>query len=157
MVEYVVEFNGKFRRSSWSDWAASGYQGTLLYLVELRNGSGMYGVSEAKGDWKRSEKIWLRPIGGGDYEPASMRFRGSEPPEGTHYGMTYAEALQAGYVPSGTALQRGYVSRLADPNKAEVLVAGGTRHGQLYVTLNNPNSNRYCIRQYLRRREVWEK
>lgn len=126
----------------------------LLYLLEERDDAGLYGVSDRDGgDWSWDEKIWLRPNGGDDYEPVSMRFRGEAPPEGSHYGMTYRDAIRAGYRPCGTSLQRGYVSRRANPDDQEVIVAGGTRHGQLYVLLNNPRSNQYCIRQYLRRDE----
>lgn len=63
--------------------------------------------------------------------------------------MTYKEALEHGYKPGDIVLQRGYVSRKADPMTQEVHTAGGYRRGQLYVLLANKKSTRYCFRQYL--------
>lgn len=122
---------------------------------------GLYGVT-----WVREHcddifdlnlRAWIRPNqeklkNVGDYTTFGW-FRVTAVEHTAHHsGMKYREALKAGYIDSETALQRGYVSRLSDPDEAEVHVAGGTRHGQLYVLRNNPRSNRYCIRQYLRKR-----
>ena len=63
--------------------------------------------------------------------------------------MTYGEALQAGYKDGETRWQHGYVSRRCDPMKQPVLIAGGTRKGELYVLLPSWKSTTYCIRQYL--------
>lgn len=140
------------------------WKATLYLLETADDGTARYGELDGK---RRS--IWLRATlqpddtKGREYVPASGWWYPRRPPvvpvtpSAPAPAMTYAEARRAGWVPAGTALQRGYVSRLADPDDAEVHVAGGTRHGQMYVLLNNPRSNRYCIRQYLRRREVWEK
>lgn len=67
--------------------------------------------------------------------------------------MTYGEALKAGYVDAEQSWERGYVSRVIDPLEQEVQVAGGTKKGRLYVLLPSMRSTKYCIRQYLRRRE----
>ena len=155
MREYVMaRGDDSFIGVDYLTWLRARCSGdTLLYLVESKGGAGLYAVSE--GYWEPTEKIWLRSRcgGGDDYDPVSIRFRGSAPPDGTHYGMTYREALQAGYVDADQTLQRGYVSRRANPDEAEVYVAGGTRHGELYVLRTNRRSNEYCIRQYLRRAE----
>ena len=132
-----------------------------LALVEERNDRrfgpiGLYRVVWVQEEYRRLDqryRIWLRPNSeglrsAGDYMPVSTWFVEDE--DGAER-MTYREALQAGYLLGDTALQRGYVSRNADPGDAVVYVAGGSRHGQLYVLLNNPDSNRYCIRQYLRK------
>lgn len=153
MDDYVaVTLTGEFVKAQFGG-GQSYNRVALLYLIEETPDAGLYGVSERGGSWGWRDKIWLSPArkDAGHYEPTSLRFCGDEPPAGTHYGMTYREAVQAGYVPCGTALQRGYVSRRANPNEQVVHVAGGTRHGQLYVLLNNPQSNQYCIRQYLRK------
>lgn len=64
--------------------------------------------------------------------------------------MTYMEALSQGYVQGDTKLSRGYTSRKVDPATQPVLVASGSRHGDLYVELPNPDSTYYgTIRQYL--------
>lgn len=65
--------------------------------------------------------------------------------------MTYAAAIKAGYKAADTKYQRGYVSRLADPDVQPVQTAGGNRKGQLYVLLPCYCSTQYCIRQYLYR------
>ena len=129
-----------------------------LALVEERNDRGLYRVVWVQEEYRRLDqryRIWLRPNleglrSAGDYMPVSTWFVEDEP-GAAEQRVTYREALQAGYLLGDTALQRGYVSRNADPGDAVVYVAGGSRHGQLYVLLNNPDSNRYCIRQYLRR------
>ena len=65
--------------------------------------------------------------------------------------MTYADALAQGYTPGDTTLSRGYTSRGVDTAAQPVLVAGGSRRGQAYVELPNPDSTMYgTIRQYLR-------
>lgn len=141
------------------------WKGRLVLLqVDAGAGAALYGAADGR-------RIWLRPdTQERDYSrasdwshPAGVRDEREEAkPEAVKVEpkaertMTYTEALEAGYVPAGTALQRGYVSRLANPNEAEVRVAGGTRHGQLYVLLNNPQSNQYCIRQYLRKKRDGE-
>lgn len=133
------------------------YKGRLVLLQAIAGGGGraLYGAADGS-------SVWLRPATQGqEYfrasdwtHPAGVRDECEEvKPEAERAIMTYAEALKAGYVPAGTALQRGYISRRANPDEQEVHVAGGTRHGQLYVLLNNPRSNRYCTRQYLRRRD----
>lgn len=64
---------------------------------------------------------------------------------------TYAEAIAAGYRNSDTAYQRGYVSRRSDLDSARVMIAGGSRAGQLYVLRPCMQSSQYCIRQYLKK------
>lgn len=66
-------------------------------------------------------------------------------------GMTYADAIAAGYRDADRRYQRGYLSRKTDPNAAPVQVAGGHRKGDLYVLRPCYHSTNYCIRQYLRR------
>ena len=63
--------------------------------------------------------------------------------------MTYRDAIMAGYKAADTKFQRGYVSRLADPDAQPVQTAGGNRKGQLYVPLPCYCSTQYCVRQYL--------
>lgn len=67
--------------------------------------------------------------------------------------MTYKEALENGYENFFTALQRGYVSRKANPDDLPVKEAGGRLKGMKYVLLPHPVSTQYCIRQYLRRKK----
>ena len=62
---------------------------------------------------------------------------------------TYGDAINAGYVNADTAYQRGYVSRRIDTLTAPVMVAGGSRKGQMYVLLPCQASTQYCIRQYI--------
>lgn len=66
---------------------------------------------------------------------------------------TYADALNSGYVNADSAYQRGYISRRTDTSAAPVMVAGGSRKGQLYVLMPCSISSQYCIRQYLKRAE----
>lgn len=63
---------------------------------------------------------------------------------------TLKEALASGYTLADTKLQRGYISRRINEEKAPVRIAGGTRKGELYVLLPCTTSSQYCIRQYLR-------
>ena len=68
------------------------------------------------------------------------------------YGVNYfsaREALENGYEKGDTTLQRGYIKANEDPMKARVYIAGGSRKGQLYYLIHNPQSSQYCIRQYL--------
>jgi hypothetical protein len=60
--------------------------------------------------------------------------------------MTYAEALTLGYTRGRTSTERGYVSRKSNPDNHIVRTARG---GELYVSLANWQSTRYCYRQYL--------
>lgn len=59
---------------------------------------------------------------------------------------TYAEALAAGYVRGRQTLERGYISRKSNPDTHAVQTSGTK---ELYVSLANYKSSRYCIRQYL--------
>lgn len=61
----------------------------------------------------------------------------------------WAEAKAAGYRATNTSLQRGYVRVGLRDNDMPVRVAGGSRKGQLYVLMHNPQSTMYCIRQYI--------
>ena len=63
--------------------------------------------------------------------------------------MTYAEALQVGYVDGDLSYTRGYVSRRSDLNQQRVYIAGGRRQGDLFVLLPCWTSTKYCFRQYL--------
>lgn len=62
---------------------------------------------------------------------------------------TYTDAINAGYTPADTTLQRGYVSVKQATSSAPIHIAGGNRRGQLYVLTHNPSSTQYCYRQYL--------
>lgn len=66
---------------------------------------------------------------------------------------TLKEALENGYELADRKLTRGYVSVKADPNEAWIYTADGYRSGEPYVLLHNPNSTRFCIRQYLKKKE----
>lgn len=65
--------------------------------------------------------------------------------------MTYQEALALGYTRAEQKYEQGYVSRKTDPNTHTVQVSARGRH---YVSLANPKSTRYCIRQYLNKPET---
>lgn len=65
--------------------------------------------------------------------------------------MTYKEALQSGYTNGDLMWQRKYVSRKVNAENQPVLVAGGSRSGQLYVELPAWNSTNYSFRQYLKK------
>ena len=67
--------------------------------------------------------------------------------------MKYKEALEKGYIEAEQAWERGYVSRLVNLEDQEVLTAGGTKKGRLYVLLPSWRSTQYCIRQYLRKKD----
>lgn len=60
--------------------------------------------------------------------------------------MTYKEALEQGYTNAEQKYEQGYVSRKS--NLLDHVVQVSAR-GRLYVSLANPKSTRYCIRQYL--------
>lgn len=59
---------------------------------------------------------------------------------------TYAEALAAGYTRGRITMERGYISRKSNPDNHVVKISGT---GELYVSLANWRSTRYCLRQYL--------
>lgn len=65
---------------------------------------------------------------------------------------TYEEALKDGYTQNDLKYQRGYVSRKVDIRKQPVLIAGGSRKGQLYILLPNFDSTQYCFRAYLKKK-----
>lgn len=67
--------------------------------------------------------------------------------------MTLKQALESGYTLGDTRLHMGYVSRRVNPDEQPVMVAGGSRRGELYVELPNWKSTNYYIRQYLVRRK----
>ena len=60
--------------------------------------------------------------------------------------MTYKEALAKGYTNAEQKFEQGYVSRKT--NLLDHVVQVSAR-GRFYVSLANPKSTRYCIRQYL--------
>ena len=60
--------------------------------------------------------------------------------------MTYKEALEQGYTNAEQKFEQGYVSRKT--NLLDHVVQVSAR-GRLYVSLANPKSTRYGIRQYL--------
>lgn len=59
---------------------------------------------------------------------------------------TYAEALSLGYTLGRKTKESGYVSRKSNPDNHAVQVSGT---GELYVSLANYQSTRFCFRQYL--------
>ena len=63
--------------------------------------------------------------------------------------MTYGEAKANGWKEADTKYERGYVSRKVDVDQQPVLVAGGSRKGQLYVKLPCWSTTLFCVRQYL--------
>lgn len=65
--------------------------------------------------------------------------------------MTLREAVtQHGYIYGDCTYSRGYVSRKIDNyGELDCHIAGGSRHGQLYVNIPCWHSTRYHIRQYL--------
>jgi hypothetical protein len=68
--------------------------------------------------------------------------------------MNLKEALKLGYTLGDCKLQQGYVSRKINTVDQEVMFAqrdsdGRPCAGRPYVLLSNPNSTRYCYRQYL--------
>lgn len=63
------------------------------------------------------------------------------------------DALENGYEFADRKYTQGYVSAKEDPMNAYVWTADGYRKGELYVLIHNPNSTRFCIRQYLRKKE----
>lgn len=65
--------------------------------------------------------------------------------------MTYLEAIKSGYCEGDTKYQRGYISRKTDINNQIVRVAGGSRHGDLYVIAPCYHSTQYVVRVYLRK------
>ena len=60
--------------------------------------------------------------------------------------LTYKEALEAGYTHAEQKYEQGYVSRKSNPDNHVVQISA---RGRFYVSLANPKSTRYCIRQYL--------
>ena len=60
--------------------------------------------------------------------------------------MTYKEALEQGYTNDEQKYEQGYVSRKT--NLLDHVVQVSAR-GRFYVSIANPKSTRYCIRQYL--------
>ena len=60
--------------------------------------------------------------------------------------MTYNEALGQGYTHAEQKYEQGYVSRKSNPLDHVVQVSA---RGRFYVSLANPKSTRYGIRQYL--------
>ena len=68
--------------------------------------------------------------------------------------MTLGEALKLGYTYGERKLHTGYVSRKGNFDDQEIKTAmrdsdGRPCAGRPYVLLSNPNSTRYCYRQYL--------
>lgn len=59
---------------------------------------------------------------------------------------TYKAAVDAGWTRGRQTLERGYISRKSNPDTHAVQVSGT---GEFYVSLTNPKSSRYRIRQYL--------
>ena len=65
---------------------------------------------------------------------------------------TLREALADGWEITGeTTFQRGYTSRVIDPEETPVYAGGGSRDGQAFYLAPNYGSNNYCYRCYLRR------
>jgi len=64
-------------------------------------------------------------------------------------GMTYSEAIAAGYHVADTVTEAGYISRKMDVGAGDVYIAGGRRKGQLYALIPNWNSTRFYYRVYL--------
>lgn len=60
--------------------------------------------------------------------------------------MTYKEAVEQGFTHAEQKYEQGYVSRKTNPENHLVQVSA---RGRFYVSLANPKSTRYCIRQYL--------
>lgn len=63
--------------------------------------------------------------------------------------MTYAQALENGYRDGDLMYFQGYVSRRVNQGEQPVMIAGGTRKGELYVELPNWRSTNFSFRQYL--------
>lgn len=60
--------------------------------------------------------------------------------------MTYKEALAKGYTNAEQKYEQGYISRKSNPDNHVVQISA---RGRFFVSLANPKSTRYCIRQYL--------
>ena len=60
--------------------------------------------------------------------------------------LTYREALEQGYTNAEQKYEQGYVSRKSNPANHVVQISA---RGRFFVSLANPKSTRYCIRQYL--------
>ena len=60
--------------------------------------------------------------------------------------LTYKEALEQGYTNAEQKYEQGYVSRKSNPDNHVVQISA---RGRFFVSLANPKSTRYCIRQYL--------
>lgn len=63
--------------------------------------------------------------------------------------MLLQDALEAGYTYGDLKFFRGYRSRLIVASEQTVLIAQGTRSGELFVELPSYRSTRYFVRQYL--------
>lgn len=66
-----------------------------------------------------------------------------------YFGMTYDEALANGYRDGDLMYFQGYVSRRVDQGEQPVMIAEGSRKGELYVELPNWRSTNFSFRQYL--------
>lgn len=65
---------------------------------------------------------------------------------------TVREALADGWKRTGErTLQRGYTSRVIDPEETPVYAGGGSREGQAFYLAPNNSTVNYCYRCYLRR------
>ena len=60
--------------------------------------------------------------------------------------LSYKEALEEGYTNAEQKFEQGYMSRKTNPLDHVVQISA---RGRFYVSLANPKSTRYCIRQYL--------
>lgn len=60
--------------------------------------------------------------------------------------LSYKEALEQGYTNAEQKLEQGYMSRKSNPDNHVVQISA---RGRFFVSLANPKSTRYCIRQYL--------
>lgn len=60
--------------------------------------------------------------------------------------LTYKEALEEGYTNAEQKYEQGYISRKSNPDNHVVQISA---RGRFFVSLANPTSTRYCIRQYL--------
>lgn len=70
---------------------------------------------------------------------------------GATVGLTFSQALAAGYKKLDHAYFFGYVSRKVDTGTQPVNVAGGTRKGLFFVELPCWQSTAYSLRLYLAR------
>ena len=60
--------------------------------------------------------------------------------------LTYREAIEEGYTNAEQKYEQGYISRKSNPDNHVVQISA---RGRFFVSLANPKSTRYCIRQYL--------